>query len=78
MKSRLLPLIVLVFFSFFTLKTNAQVGINTTAPDASSALDIQSTEAGLLIPRMTTAERSNYRSGQCFVGFRYRFKRILL
>jgi len=57
MKSRLLPLIVLVFFSFFTLKTNAQVGINTTAPDASSALDIQSTEAGLLIPRMTTAER---------------------
>lgn len=58
MKSKLLPLFVLVFLGLFTIKINAQVGINTTAPDASSALDIQSTDAGLLIPRMTTAERN--------------------
>ena len=37
---------------------NAQVGINTTSPDASAALDITSTDKGLLIPRMTTAQRT--------------------
>lgn len=37
----------------------AQVGINTGTPDASSALDITSTSttAGLLMPRMTNAQR---------------------
>jgi len=37
--------------------TYAQVGIGTTTPDASSALDITSTTKGLLIPRMTAAQR---------------------
>ena len=37
---------------------NAQVGINTTSPNASAALDITSTDKGLLIPRMTTAQRT--------------------
>lgn len=36
---------------------SAQVGINTTSPDPSSILDIQSDNSGLLIPRMTTGER---------------------
>ena len=36
---------------------NAQVGINNDSPDASSALDITSTTAGLLIPRMTETQR---------------------
>jgi hypothetical protein len=36
----------------------AQVGIGTTSPDPSSALDIESTDKGLLIPRMITAERT--------------------
>ena len=40
-----------------TLSMNAQVGINNDSPDASSALDITSTTAGLLIPRMTNAQR---------------------
>ena len=40
-----------------TATTYAQVGIGTTTPDASSALDITSTTKGLLIPRMTAAER---------------------
>ena len=35
----------------------AQVGINTTTPDGSAALEIASTDSGVLIPRMTQAER---------------------
>ena len=50
---------------FFTLlaavlltgSTLAQVGINNENPDASAALDITSTTGGLLIPRMTNAQR---------------------
>ncbi|HIB37251.1 MAG TPA: hypothetical protein EYO36_06750, partial [Mesonia sp.] len=45
---------------------NAQVGIGTTSPDSSSILDISSTNSGVLIPRMTTAQRlaiSNPSSG---------------
>lgn len=37
--------------------TFAQVGINTTTPDASAALDIVSTNSGLLVPRMTETQR---------------------
>lgn len=35
----------------------AQVGVNTITPDPSSALDVVSTEAGFLPPRMRTVER---------------------
>jgi hypothetical protein len=35
-----------------------KVGIGTAAPNASALLDITSTSKGLLIPRMTTAQRS--------------------
>ena len=35
----------------------AQVGINNPTPHASAALDITSTEGGILIPRMTETER---------------------
>ena len=50
------------FFTFLaavvlTATTYAQVGIGTTTPDASSALDITSTTKGLLIPRMTETQR---------------------
>ena len=41
----------------FTATTFAQVGINTDSPDASAALDITSTTGGLLMPRMTNAQR---------------------
>jgi microcystin-dependent protein len=34
-----------------------QVGVNITTPDASSTVDMTSTNKGLLIPRMTTAQR---------------------
>ena len=40
-----------------TATTFAQVGINTSSPHASAALDITSTTGGLLMPRMTNAQR---------------------
>ena len=42
------------------LFANAQVAINQTNadPDASAMLDVQSTEKGMLIPRMSTAQRT--------------------
>tara|TARA_B110000208_G_scaffold52225_1_gene68577 strand:+ start:99 stop:902 length:804 start_codon:yes stop_codon:yes gene_type:complete len=44
--------LVLVTSSIF-----AQIGINNENPDASAALDITSTTGGLLVPRMTAAQR---------------------
>lgn len=38
------------------LSTNAQVGIGTTTPNASAALDVTSTTQGFLFPRMTAAQ----------------------
>ena len=40
-----------------TASTYAQVGIGTTNPNTSAALDITSTTKGLLIPRMTKTQR---------------------
>ena len=40
-----------------TATTYAQIGINNETPDASAALDVTSTTAGLLMPRMTNAQR---------------------
>ena len=40
-----------------TATTYAQVGINNENPDPSAALDITSTTKGLLMPRMTNAQR---------------------
>ncbi|MEZ4777838.1 MAG: hypothetical protein R2786_00450 [Flavobacteriaceae bacterium] len=54
MKNILLLFIVVSFYS----QVNAQVGINTTSPDPSSELDISSTDGGILIPRMTQANRN--------------------
>jgi len=44
---------------FFTTISFSQVGIGTTSPDPSSVLDITSTSGGLLVPRMTVAQRAN-------------------
>ncbi len=43
----------LLFILLFPLIGFTQVGINTTTPDASSMLDITSTDKGLLIPRIS-------------------------
>ena len=50
--------LVLVLALFGTNYIDAQVGINTSNPDPSAALDIQSTTGGLLIPRLTEAQKN--------------------
>ncbi|MGS2725955.1 phage tail protein [Psychroserpens sp. BH13MA-6] len=48
----------LLIFTVFSLGIiNAQVGIGTTTPDASSALDVTANDKGILVPRMLVAER---------------------
>jgi hypothetical protein len=51
-----LTLLVAVIATSFT--TFAQVGIGTTTPHASAALDVTSTTSGFLPPRMTQAQRN--------------------
>jgi hypothetical protein len=61
MKKKLLKpklCVLLIILIFFEQNIIAQVGINTTSPNASAALDISSTTQGLLTPRMTTAQKS--------------------
>ena len=48
--------LILLIFNITVCKS--QVGINTATPDASSALDIESTDGGILIPRMTTSQKT--------------------
>ena len=49
--------ITYLFFLFITTISFSQIGIGTTTPDASSALDLSSITSGLLIPRMIESER---------------------
>ena len=46
------------FFLLYTISFFSQVGIGTTNPDESSALDISSSTSGFLLPRMTTTQRN--------------------
>ena len=48
---------LLLFMLSFTWFSFAQVGLNTITPDASSALDIESTTGGILIPRLSEFQR---------------------
>ena len=48
---------LLILFLQISGIINAQVGIGTTNPEVSSILDIQSTDKGFLLPRLTTAQR---------------------
>ena len=56
MKKKLLTLLTIATFSGISY---SQIGVNSdnSAPDVSAQLDIKSTDKGLLIPRMTTAQR---------------------
>ena len=50
--------IALLLAAFIALTAQAQVGIGTSSPDASSVLDITSTTKGMLAPRMTATQKS--------------------
>ena len=52
--------IILPIFFLFSFSLFSQVGIGTNSPDASSVLDIRSAsnDKGILIPRMTQAQRN--------------------
>ena len=52
-------LVVITALALFAINTQAQVGIGTTNPNISAALDIESTNSGILIPRMTLAQRNS-------------------
>ena len=51
--------ITLVVLILFTSLGYAQAGMNTNTPDASSALEIESTTGGILIPRLTETQRDD-------------------
>lgn len=51
-------LLLFIILLFVAELSSQNVGINTTTPHASSALDVSSTNKGLLIPRMTLAQRN--------------------
>ena len=50
-------IMTIAFVVFFISTAQAQTGIGTTTPNASAKLEIASTDKGLLIPRMTAAQR---------------------
>ena len=51
--------IILIGVLFFHANSYAQsLGLNNATPDASSILDATATNRGILIPRMTTANRT--------------------
>ncbi|HLF52431.1 MAG TPA: hypothetical protein VI621_09070, partial [Flavobacterium sp.] len=54
----LYPISFCIILFLFSINSFSQVGIGTTTPDVSSALDIASTTAGLLAPRMTQAQKT--------------------
>ncbi len=57
MKLRIYTFAIILFAGIFTAHAQNNVGINTNTPDASAALDISSTTQGVLVPRMTKAQR---------------------
>ena len=56
-KSSLFLIFILGFKNMAIAQTTGSVGIGTTLPYANAILDITSTEKGLLIPRLTAAQR---------------------
>ena len=53
-----LSLIIIVICFSFEINAQNNVGIGTTTPDANSILELSSTNKGILIPRLTTIQRT--------------------
>ncbi|MCR5886352.1 hypothetical protein LRS06_00905 [Hymenobacter sp. J193] len=53
-----LQMLGLTAASLLPLAASAQVGVGTTSPSAKAALDVAATDKGLLIPRLTAAQRT--------------------
>ena len=60
----LIVLLIVYWTLFQVYDIRAQVAINNTgaSPHGSAMLDIQSTEKGILVPRLTSVQRSNVSS----------------
>jgi hypothetical protein len=54
---KIISFLVILFLAISEI-AQAQVGIGTITPDMSSILDIQSNDKGVLLPRLSTAERN--------------------
>lgn len=59
MKGKLLKILLFSLTGFMSMMLQAQVGIGTTTPSASSILELASTTQGMLAPRMTSAQRAD-------------------
>lgn len=57
MKKTLLAFTVFIGSALSSQSQN-NIGIGTASPDASALLDLSSSSKGILIPRMTTAQRN--------------------
>lgn len=59
MPMRVFTFLTFSLFSFCAYAQNGAIGIGTESPNAKSILEIYSTDKGLLIPRLTEAQRNN-------------------
>jgi hypothetical protein len=50
--------LIALLAAYSTISLTAQIGIGTTTPASNAALEISSTSKGLLLPRLTTTQRS--------------------
>ncbi len=55
---KIMKKIIGLLIAFITITVQAQVGIGTTSPNATSILDLTSTSKGLLLPRMIASEKN--------------------
>lgn len=53
---------IFIFLLVLGSSVQAQIGIGTTSPDASAALEVSATDKGFLMPRMTTVQREGIAS----------------
>ncbi len=58
MKKNYLILLIVLYSGFLANAQSGSIGIGTTNPNSSAALDIESNTKGMLAPRMTTAQRN--------------------